>query len=235
LLTAAGVATLVLAPAASAHITASPSEIPAGFTYTQFSVPHGCDGSSTVKVSIRIPEGIAEVKPEVAPGWDISTKTGALAAPVSVFGEEESEGVTEVSWSGGPLPDSELQRFGLSFFASEDLAGQTVYWPIVQQCEEGTTRWIEIPVQGEEEPPEPAPGISFLASAEEGGGGEAAEETDTGGAESSGGGDVEATAGTSDDDGSGRADAALVVGGLGLAAGLAALGVALFRKPKGTN
>jgi uncharacterized protein YcnI len=229
LLATAGLAALVLAPAASAHITASPSKIPAGFTYTQFSVPHGCDGSSTVRISIRIPEGVAEVKPEVAPGWDISTKTGALPAPVSVFGEEVSEGVTEVSWSGGPLPDSELQRFGLSFFASEDLAGQTVYWPIVQQCEEGTTRWIEIPVAGEEEPPEPAPGITFLASAEEeGGGGEAAEETDTGTA-------VEATAATSGDDGSGRADAALALGGLGLAAGLAALVVALFRRPRGTT
>lgn len=240
-LTCAALSALVLAPAAAAHITASPAEIPVGFGYTQFSVPHGCDGSSTTKITIRIPEGIASVKPEVVAGWEIETTTGPLAQPVSVHGEEITEGVTEMSWTGGPLPDSQLQRFGVSFFASESLADQTSYWPIVQECEDGMTRWIEIPVEGEEEPPEPAAGIAFLASGGDEHGGAtdeamaedeaAAEATDEAAAENTE--TVEAVAASSsDDDSSSRANAALVLGGIGLVAGLAALGVAIFRTPR---
>ena len=218
--TAVAVALLVVSTA-SAHITASPTELAAGYTYAEFTVPHGCDGSATTRISIKIPGGIASVKPQEVTGWTIAIKQGKLPEPVSIFGEEMTEGVTEVSWAGGPLSDSHMQRFGLSFFASESLAGTTVYFPTVQQCEKGVTRWIEIPVEGEEPPEEPAPGITFLASSEEED--EApAEETTTG--ESAGEG-----APVTDSDDEGEAGLAMGFGIAGLVAGLLALGVALWR------
>ena len=213
---------LMVAATASAHVTANPAELPAGYTYTEFSVSHGCDGSATTSIRIKIPAGIASVKPQEVTGWTIATKEGTLPEPVSIFGDEMTEGVTEVSWAGGPLPDSHMQRFGLSFFASESLVGKTVYFPVVQQCEEGVTRWIQIPVEGEEPPEEPAPGIAILAAAEEED--EApAEETTTG--ESAG--EAAPAAGDSDDDGDDGL--ALGFGIAGLVAGLLALGVALLR------
>jgi periplasmic copper chaperone A len=221
LLTAVSVA-LLAASTASAHITASPTELPAGYTYAEFSVPHGCEGSATTRISIKIPAGIAGVKPQEVTGWTIAIKQGTLPEPVSIFGDEMTEGVTEVSWAGGPLPDSHMQRFGLSFFASESLAGETVYFPAVQQCEEGVTRWIEIPVEGEEPPEEPAPGIRFLASAEEKDSVPAGETT-TG--ESAG----EAAAVPTDSDDDGEDGLTMGFGIAGLVAGLLALGVALFR------
>jgi periplasmic copper chaperone A len=231
----AALTALVVAPAATAHVTASPAEISVGYTYTAFSVPHGCDGSPTTGLTIQIPPGIAGVKPEVVAGWEISTKTGQLAEPVSIFGEENTEGVTEVTWTGGPLPDAHLQRFGLSFFASEELAGQTVFWKIVQPCEEGVNRWIEIPVEGEEEPEEPAAGIAFLASAEE----EPAAETTTDEAAAAEETTTEeiaaAPAASSDGDDDSMSTVALIFGIAGLTAGLVALGVAVFRKPKPTS
>ena len=115
-----------------------------------------------------------------------------------------------------------MQRFGLSFFASESLAGKTVYFPIVQQCEEGVTRWIEIPVEGQEPPEEPAPGIAFLASSEEEA--EAAAEEPTTEA---------APAAGSDDDG--NDGLTMAFGIAGLIAGLLALGVALFRPSIGAR
>jgi uncharacterized protein YcnI len=217
----AGAGALMVVSTASAHITASPTELPPGYTYAEFAVPHGCDGSATTRIRIKIPAGIASVKPQEVFGWTIATKEGTLPEPVSIFGDEMTEGVTEVSWAGGPLPDSHMQRFGLSFFASESLAGETVYFPVVQQCEEGVTRWIEIPVEGEEPPEEPAPGIAILASSEEGD--EApTEETTTG--ESAG---DEAVPAAQDDDG--NDGLALGFGIAGLVAGLLALGVAFFR------
>lgn len=220
-LTAVAVA-LVVVSTASAHITLSPTELPAGYTYAEFSVPHGCDGSATTTVSIKIPAGIASVKPQEVAGWTIEAKQGTLPEPVSIFGEETAEGVTEVSWAGGPLSDSHMQLFGLSFFASESLAGETVYFPVVQQCEEGVTRWIEIPVEGEEEPEEPAPGIAILASSEEE---DDAPEDETTTEERAG--DPEAVAASSDDDG--NDGLAMGFGIAGLVAGLLALGVALLR------
>lgn len=214
-------AALIVPSTVSAHITVSPAELTAGYTYAEFSVPHGCDGSGTTSIRIKIPAGIASVKPQEVTGWKITTKEGTLAEPVSIFGDEMAEGVTEVSWAGGPLPDSHMQRFGLSFFASESLVGETVYFPVVQQCEEGVTRWIQIPVEGEEPPEEPAPGIAVLASPEEED--EApAEETATG--ESAG---DEAVAAGPDEDG--NDGLALGFGIAGLVAGLLALGVALLR------
>jgi periplasmic copper chaperone A len=221
------VAALWAVQAATAHVTTDPAELQAGYTYTEFSVPHGCDGSPTTKLTVRIPPGVASVKPQEVAGWRIATQEGTLPEPVSIFGEETTEGITELSWTGGPLPDSHLQRFGLSIFVSDTLAGQTVYFPVVQQCEEGVHRWIAIPVEGEEEPEEPAPGVSILASAE-GEGDASAEET---AAEEPAAEDAEAApaAGSSDDDGDGTATVALILGIAGLVAGLAALAVTFLR------
>lgn len=224
--TIAVAAGLALAPTASAHITLSPTELPAGYTYAEFGVPHGCEGSATTKVSVQIPEGIASVKPQEVAGWEIATKEGTLPEPVSIFGEETTEGVTEVSWTGGPLADAHVQRFGLSFFASASIAGETVYFPTVQECEEGVTRWIEIPVEGEEEPEEPAPGIAILASAE--GEGEDGASTDEAATEETAEESEAAPASAASDDG-GNDGLALGFGVAGLAAGLLALGIALFR------
>jgi periplasmic copper chaperone A len=207
-------AAFMVVSTASAHITASPIELTAGYTYAEFGVPHGCDGSATTRMSVKIPAGIASVKPQEVTGWTIEVKQGALLEPVSIFGDEMTEGVTEVSWAGGPLPDSHMQRFGLSFFASESLAGKTVYFPVVQQCEKGVTRWIQIPVDGEEPPEEPAPGIAILAAAEE--------EEDTPAGETT----AEAVPSSPDDGDDGLA---VGFGVAGLVAGLLALGVALFR------
>jgi periplasmic copper chaperone A len=220
-------ATLIVAQAAAAHVTANPNELTTGFTYTEFSVGHGCDGSPTTRLTIQIPAGIAGPKPQEIAGWEIRTKEGTLPEPVNQFGEEITEGVTEVTWTGNSLPDNHMQRFGLSFFASESLAGETVYWKAIQKCEEGVHRWITIPVEGEEEPEEPAPEVAFLASAE---GEEAAE------GETTAAGEEEAAAtptSSSDDDGNGIAIVALILGIAGLAAGLGALGLVWTRSPRG--
>jgi uncharacterized protein YcnI len=55
--------------------------------------------------------------------------------------------VTEVDWSGGKLPDAYYDEFVLTgYIGDETQAGQTMYFPVVQECEKGVNRWIEIPV-----------------------------------------------------------------------------------------
>ena len=76
-----------------------------------------------------------------------------------------SEGVTEVDWTGGNLPDAYYDEFVLTGYLGDDLqAGQTMYFRIVQECEKGVNRWIEIPGAGgsQSEPAEPAAALKLL-------------------------------------------------------------------------
>ena len=209
-------ASLIAVPVAGAHVTANPPEGPAGgFTVISFRVPHGCEDSPTTSLTVRIPDGVIYVAPQAVPGWDVATKTGTLATPVESEGETITEGVTEVTWSGGSLDPHEFTDFGISLRLPDE-EGETIYFPTVQRCAQGTTRWIQIPVAGQEEPAEPAPDVTLVAAA--GGHGGSTDDAST---------SEETTAAepadSEDDDN--VAYAALAVGAAGLIAGLGALGL----------
>jgi uncharacterized protein YcnI len=155
---------LAAASFAFAHITLENQQAPIGSFYKAvLRVPHGCDGSATVAVRVRIPEGYIDVKPMPKPGWKLMTVSGKYKAPMSLRGAKVSEGVTEVDWTGGNLPDAYYDEFVLTGYLGDDLqAGQTMYFPIVQDCEKGVNRWIEIPADGAPEPAEPAAKLKLL-------------------------------------------------------------------------
>ncbi|HKN10719.1 MAG TPA: YcnI family protein [Pseudomonadota bacterium] len=131
---------------ASAHVTAQPNEAGAdSYFVTAFSVPHGCDGSATIAVRMKIPDGVTSVKPQMKVGWEISIKTKNLDKPAAAgHGATVGETVDEVAWRGGPLPDSLFDTFGL-LMKLPDAPGQTLYFPVIQECQQGVHRWIEIP------------------------------------------------------------------------------------------
>ncbi len=150
---------------AFAHITLEQSEAPVGAPYTAvFKVPHGCDGSATIKLTVTIPEGVIAVKPMVKAGWDIASQRGPYAKSYSYFhGAKFDQGVKEIMWSGGTLPDAFYDEFVLSVFLAGDLsAGRTLYFPAVQTCEKGEHRWIETPAPGQHSEGDPAPGLKLL-------------------------------------------------------------------------
>lgn len=157
----AGVAATTLAiSAASGHITVQPNEAAAGsYFQMSFVVPHGCDASATVAIRVKVPDGVLSVKPQMKPGWTVEIKKKTLDKPQAVaHGKTISETVDEVSWRGGPLPDNLYDTFGL-MMKLPDTPGQSVYFPVVQECEQGVHRWIEIPAtqQNRDELHEPAP------------------------------------------------------------------------------
>jgi hypothetical protein len=106
---------------------------------------HGCDGSATQALRVRIPDGYLNVKPMPKPGWKLEVKRGTYAKPASLGDAKVSEGVTEVDWSGGNLPDAYYNEFVLTGTIGNIPAGQMMYFPVVQECEKGVQRWIEIP------------------------------------------------------------------------------------------
>jgi uncharacterized protein YcnI len=130
----------------SAHVTANPNEGTAGtFFQTSFRVPHGCGGSPTVAIRVKMPDGVTSVKPQMKPGWRIEITMRKLDQPIDVgHGQKVTETVDEVAWRGGPLPDAYYDDFGLQMRLPARPEA-TLWFPTVQDCERGVTRWIEIP------------------------------------------------------------------------------------------
>jgi uncharacterized protein YcnI len=161
---AAAAAALLAAGIAAAHVGTTPGQAPAGQTsVVGFTVGHGCEGSPTRSVTIRIPAGVTSAKPRSKPGWRISIKRGTLAQPVKDFeGNTVTKGVLEVTWRG-TLPDAWYDTFELRL-GMPNTPGKTLYFPTVQRCTKGVHRWIQIPVAGKPEPEEPAPGVRLVKS-----------------------------------------------------------------------
>jgi uncharacterized protein YcnI len=134
---------------AQAHVTVSPDQAAAGSWFrTAFRVPHGCDGSATIAIAITVPDGVLAVKPQMKPGWRIDIQYKTPDHPLKGPHGMVEKIVGQVIWRGGPLPDAYFDEFGLSM-KMPDAPGTTLYFPVVQQCEKGVNRWIQIPAKGQ--------------------------------------------------------------------------------------
>lgn len=231
----AGVGALTLggALAASAHVSVIANTTAAGsYALLTFGVPHGCDGSSTTKVAIKIPEEINAVTPTVNPNWEVEKVMVPLNPAITdSHGNQITERVDQVVYTAKtPLPDGYRDAFVLSLKVP-DVAGETLSFPTIQTCEVGETAWIEPTVEGQDEPDHPAPEFDVTAAAAAGDDHGAAATTAAAAANSSAAAptssaEVAATASTSDSGStSWVAIAGLVAGVLGLVVG----GVALAR------
>ncbi len=111
---------LVVIGTAAAHVGTTPSQAPAGqTTVIGFTIGHGCEGSPTRSVSIRLPAGITSAKPRPKAGWTIQVKRGRLPQPVKDFeGNTIRNGVLEVTWRGN-LPDAYYDTFELRLRTAE--------------------------------------------------------------------------------------------------------------------
>ncbi len=164
----ATVAALAVSPA-SAHITLENKQAAVGSYYKAvFAVPHGCAGSPTIKLRVQIPEGVIGVKPMPKAGWNVDIVTGKYASEYDFHGAKITEGVKEVAWSGGKLTDHNYDEFVISTYLTPGLkSNTTLYFPVVQECEQGVSRWIDIPAEGqggghERGSKTPAPGVKLL-------------------------------------------------------------------------
>lgn len=176
-----GAATLMLISGlgpASAHVSLKADTTATGSTgLLTFSFNHGCEGSATTEIAIAIPDTVRSVNPGMNYGWTIETVTDDSATPAgspAADDEHASEGrITEVIYTAKePVPDGFYDALVLRVALPEDASGETVYFPVVQTCEDGEVAWIEIPAEGQDadELESPAPSIT-LTDAEENGGG----------------------------------------------------------------
>lgn len=143
------IAALAITTVAGAHVVIEPNEAPAAsYVKLLLRVTHGCDGSPTRRLSVRLPEGLASVRPQPKPGWDLEIKRTPLAVPLDGgHGKKVTEAVSEITWSGGRLADEHFDEFALTV-RTPDRGGATLSFPVVQGCEQGALNWIEVPPAG---------------------------------------------------------------------------------------
>ena len=132
-ITLAGV--LTLHTPLHAHVRIEPYEInPGGYATLVFWLYHGCDSSPTVAFTLKIPDGIAVVTPQVKSGWEISTVTAEYAEPVSVYGATVTNGFIEITWTGGPIPAKYMDTFVLTAFIPSRQDNDVLCFLAIQKC-----------------------------------------------------------------------------------------------------
>ena len=216
---------LLLPAVAAAHVTVQPATAPSGgFVQMNLSVPTERSDKGTVKVDVQLPPGVISASYQPVPGWSVKLTKEKLAKPLKTEdGFSVDEQVSRITWTGkgaqGVIPPDAFQNFGLSLKLPSGKPGQKLQFKALQTYQGGeVVRWI-----GPESSDEPAPIVTLTAPVGGGGHG-AATTTPTSGAAPA----ATSAAGTAQSSGDGGgsdglAIAALVVGALGLVAGIAGL------------
>jgi uncharacterized protein YcnI len=221
------IAALVVTQVAAAHVTINPREWEAGgFARFAVRVPNERDNADTTEVTVRFPQSIISASFQPVPGWERSIEMEPLDEPIEEEGEQITEHIASVTWTGGTVKPGEFQEFGVSFRVPET-PGEDLVFPAIQTYSNGeVVRWVGAP---DSETPAPIVTVLEPAEEEEAAGGVTGETTAAGED-----GAAAAPTSSSDDGGDGLAIVALILGIAGLAAGLTALGLVWSRSPSRT-
>jgi uncharacterized protein YcnI len=216
-----GVLVFAGAATAEAHVRAIPESTAAGaFTKITFRVPTESDTASTTKLEIELPTAtpLAFVTAQQIDGWAVTVTRTKLAKPVSMEGAMITEAPSKVTWTatkGHEIGPGQFQEFALS---GGPLPSGVPHldFPATQTYSDGkVVAWNQPHPAGGDEPEHPVPSFELTAALPAGAGHGAA-------AAPSG----HSSAGDSNAEGAASDSTARWLGGAGLVAGLAALGLA---------
>jgi uncharacterized protein YcnI len=194
---------------ASAHVTINTLGVvtQGSFAKIGFSVPNERSDAGTVKLRVQFPQDhpLAFVSVQPVAGWEIEPAMRTLDAPLqSGSGSTIDQVVDTITWTATGDTRIEPGQFELFWVSAGQLPSDvtSLTFPTIQTYSSGEeVSWIDQPAAGGAEPEHPAPTLQ-LAPAD----------------------GASAATSASDDDGSDTlAIVAIVVGGLGLLAGAAAL------------
>ncbi|SDC38293.1 Uncharacterized protein YcnI [Cupriavidus sp. YR651] len=165
--TFAGVACLAAAawsPNASAHIVFEQKQAAAGSYFKGvLLVGHGCNGSATRAITVTIPDGVQGAHPQPKAGWQVEVRREKLAKPYASHGKTVEEDVRTLRWFGGTLADAHFDEFRMLMKLPEQ--GGKLYFPVLQECENGKSEWTQVPAAGQNprELKSPAPALDVIA------------------------------------------------------------------------
>ncbi|HEY1833887.1 MAG TPA: YcnI family protein, partial [Solirubrobacteraceae bacterium] len=214
---------------AQAHISLHPNTVPAGaFATLDVRVPGEQEGAYIKKVDVLFPQGFIGVDYENVNGWSTKVIESKLAKPIQTDDGPIDTEVSQIVWTwtgpAGKVNNGQFIDFPLSVAIPEEAAGKALEFRTVQTYSNGqVVHWIDPSLEAEH----PSPRINVTAKggvvediAGDEAGPAASETAATGSTEKTTPAVVKATSkGAS----KGLGIAALIIGALGLIAGLAAL------------
>ncbi len=138
----------LLSASVQAHVTLEQPRAEAGSAYKAvLRIGHGCDGSPTRALSVRVPAGFRGAKPMPKPGWTVTIRREALAEPYESHGRKVGDDVAEITWQadagGAGLPDAYYDEFVLR--GQAPLAVGPAWFRVRQVCDKGSIDWAELP------------------------------------------------------------------------------------------
>lgn len=211
----------VAAPA-SAHVSvSSPNATQGGFGVLTFRVPNESDTASTTNIKVQLPQDqpLASVSVKPLPGWTYKVTKKKLDTPIKNHDSEITEVVDTVEFTaaaGNPgIKAGEFQEFQVSagpLPTVDSLSFKTIQ----TYSDKSEAAWIEVPTAGGAEPDKPAPTLKLTPAAAEGDGSAAAPANNTDGGTS-------ASKADSDSPSKGSVTVAIVLGIVGVLAGLGGL------------
>jgi uncharacterized protein YcnI len=223
-------ATLFAPAVAQAHISLHPNTIPAGaFVTLDVRVPGEQEGAYAYKIDMLVPSGFTEIDTQNVPGWSVREIIAKPTHPIQTDEGPVDEEVSQIIWTGdrsklGRLENGSFIQFPLSIAMPGDLVGQSLAFKTIQYYSDGKIiHWI-----GPPSAEFPAPTVNITARGgviEDVAGGEAGPTPGQAPA-GQGAAPASASAGSSGGANNGLAITALVVGALGLIAGVGGLLVA---------
>lgn len=223
-------ATLSSPGLAQAHISLHPNTIPAGsFVTLDVRVPGEQQGAYAYKIDMQVPPGFTAIDIQNVPGWSVKEVMTKPAKPIQTDEGAIDEEVSQVIWTGdrsklGRLESGTFIQFPLSIAMPANLAGQSLAFKTIQYYSNGkVVHWI-----GPPSAEFPAPTVNITAKGgviQDIAGGEAGPtpvQMPTGQSAAPAPASTASSGGAS----KGLAITALVVGALGLIAGVGGLFVA---------
>jgi uncharacterized protein YcnI len=129
---------LALATAAQAHVTLDQPQAAAGSSVRAvFKVGHGCDGSPTHTLVVRVPAAVKNAKPMPKPGWTLTVDDSATEGRVITWKAASRE-----QW----LREEFYDEFVVRLQAPAQPGPQ--WFKVLQLCEKGQGDWSEVPASG---------------------------------------------------------------------------------------
>lgn len=138
---------LLLASPAFAHPSFNPNQVTAGEQFeVDLVIPHGCaagggmpsegeEASPTIRIDLQVPDTAHVVEVAEHRGWKVTQDTDAI------------------TWSDDGGATNEPLVFPLSLEIDSGFTEDTtLYWTILQTCQEGSTLWIAQGEDGEASP-----------------------------------------------------------------------------------
>ncbi|MDQ1382293.1 MAG: hypothetical protein QOG65_2823 [Actinomycetota bacterium] len=166
---AAGVAFVAAAAPAWAHVKVEPESAAKGSdAVLAFVVPNEKTNATTNKVVVQFPTDhpIAEAQTAPIPGWTAEVTTAPVKTPIKTDAGTVNDAVRNVTWTAaGPgIGVDQFQEFRVSVGLPADADSLT--FPTTQTYTDGeTVNWVQVTPPGGPEPDSPAPVLTLTNGA----------------------------------------------------------------------